>query len=404
MAKSLSVHWRGPGEVYNDGLTRYIAPSSSSPESDQASSTDRTLRQAGTAANLFVTIESNTVTAASTITLQDSTVDTSLVVSITASTNGDFEDTSNTATLVAADEIRFEVVTGVGGTSLTIDLVSFEFDSDANMVTLLGCNSGGSTALGASVTTYLPVMGGRNANTTESLREYRIGVGSVTWRDLALRVATNSRSDATTVGSRIEGVNGNQIVSVAANTSDVTTEDTSNTDTISADNDIDWEVITGGGTGSINIEKIWGSLISTASQWFTCIHGNDERINDGLTRFWPIRGEMSIDAVTEDDTDVRAPFAFTAKELIVHQSRNVGSVDATYDFRVNGADGNQSVNLAAVGIGTDTANTDDIVDGDDINFKSSSPVGGTDYDTQYIGFAAAAATISDYRYRMRFFG
>ncbi len=397
MAKSLAVSWKAGPEILNDGETKYTPVGASNVESGGAAAgNDRPLRLSGTMGHLFVTVLTNTILAASTVTLQDSQSDTSVTVSIAAETTGDFEDTSNTHTLVAADEVLLKMVGGAGGTSLGIQLNSIEFDSDADLVTLIGCLSSGETLLGASATTFVPAIGGRVENATESTREYTIGEGNVTWADLSLGLAINTRSDTSVARVRIDQTDGNQIISVLAAATG-THEDTSNTDTISANQEINWDLSTGAGTGDIRFGVLWGNLISTDSQWFTCIHGNDQRVLDNVTAWWPIRGSMSAEKFTETETDVAAASDFTSEELIANVSRMVGSVTVTISFRINAADGNQSVELTGVSIVTDTSNTDAVVAGDDINFQTTSPAGGTNYDVQYIGMigliaAAAAAT------------
>ena len=121
MAKSLFTQWRLSPENFAANTTLYVAPAGGSVENESGiGGADRPLRQAGTAANLRVKIENNGVTAASTFTLMDSQVATSVVVAISASTNGDIEDTSNTAALVASDEITLRMATGSSGTSLDL--------------------------------------------------------------------------------------------------------------------------------------------------------------------------------------------------------------------------------------------------------------------------------------------
>ena len=70
--------------------------------------------------NLWCYISVNTVTAASTLTLRKNQGAGSNSVSITASTTGAFEDTTNTDSFVATDEINCQLATGATGTSITM--------------------------------------------------------------------------------------------------------------------------------------------------------------------------------------------------------------------------------------------------------------------------------------------
>ena len=75
-----------------------------------------------TASNGFVRLSLNTVTAASTFTLRLTAVDSTLVVSMTASTTGIFEDTTHTVAVAAAKELSWKCVTGATGTSLSVPM------------------------------------------------------------------------------------------------------------------------------------------------------------------------------------------------------------------------------------------------------------------------------------------
>ena len=409
MGKSLIVGWRSFVETTFASDTRYhpLFAAGNVENGASAAFSDRPLRNAGTFSNIRINVTANGVTANSTFTLLDSQVATSLVATITNATTGYFEDTSNTADLIASDECSYKLTTGASGTSLDVQTVSVEFDSDSDMVTLAGCHASSDTVLGASETTFIPILGGRHANSTSSNRAFRITEANVTWQDLSCHVGSNSRSDDSTIKSNIEAADGNMVITFASSDFSIIKEDTSNSDSISASNDLALELETGAGTGTISFDAAYSSLVSTDDQWYTGLHGNRERYNDGQTNFLPLGGPINGEVTTESLTTADAPFDFTAEELTVNLIRNIG-VDTTTVLRINGGDGNVTVNHNTTsGIVTDTSNTDSISSGDEINFKISSPVGGTDFDYQYvgiIGLASVPSTISDYRFRHRYFG
>ncbi len=398
MAESLFTQWRLSAENISANSTVYLGAAAGSIESDTQASSDRPLRRAGTASNLRVKIENNGVTAASTFTLQDSQVDTNLVVAIAASTSGDLEDSSNTADLIASDEILFELTAGATGTSLDIAFCSMAIDWDTDVTTLLGINSAGSSSWGANETEYFPVFGGRNSIVTEGEREYRIGGANVTWQDMSLFTGNVTRSDNSTVVSRVNGADGNMSITITPTDVITTLEDSANNDVLSENDDFCWEVTTGGGTGILNLEKAYGNLVSADKEFFISSHGNPDRVSDNLTRFSPLCGELGEEA-TESRTNTRAPFDYTSKNLIAHIKRMTGSVLFAGVFRIDGADGNQVVNLTGVSIVQDSANSDDVTAGDIINLKYSSPNQGVNFDLQYFGtvgeIAAAGSTFEE---------
>ena len=389
MGKILDSLWRNTEEAIGADESTYIYPFAGPQEGDSVSLAHRPARVAGTWSNIRCRVSTNTVTAASSFNSYVNLLPGNQSVTITASTTGWFEDTSNTDTIAAADEFAYELESGATGTTLGIKQVSSVFDSDNDTVTLLGCSSSGSSGLSASQTWYFPVIGGRDRNDTEANREYRVGEPG-TWQDASITVGTNGHDTATTIRARVNAANGNQIITVPANTGGTVREDTTNTDVLSADDDIAWQVVTGAATsGQFNVEKIGSNLVSTDDEWFSAIHGGRQRISTGPlnTYYWPIRGEMSFPESTEADAQIEAKFDFTAKEMIAKLERVAGSVSVTYRFRVNGANGNQVITgVTAVGVYTDTVNTDTIVDGDDICFEVSSLDQGNNFDTNYVGF------------------
>jgi len=72
------------------------------------------------ASYLAIRCATNGVSATSTFTLRKNTTNTALAASITASTTGLFEDVTNTVSLVATDELDYQLVTGATGTNMTL--------------------------------------------------------------------------------------------------------------------------------------------------------------------------------------------------------------------------------------------------------------------------------------------
>jgi hypothetical protein len=89
-------------------------------------------RVAFTASNLGIYLNTNTVSAASTLTFRANAAATALTVSLTASTSGLFEDTSNSVTVASTDEICYEIVTGASGTSMTVSWIGMAATIEAS--------------------------------------------------------------------------------------------------------------------------------------------------------------------------------------------------------------------------------------------------------------------------------
>ena len=206
----------------------------------------RTYRTAGTLSNLYIRITTND-RGASTFRLRKNGADGNQVISIGASITGEFEDTSNTDAIVAGDEVCYSMVTGAGGTTFTLFIPSTVFSATTNTVIVSG--SDGTTLSAASTTLYMAIAGENRAVATEANAQTEISTGG-TLKNLQVNISQNARTTTTTFRSRINGANGNQVISVTASTTGIF-EDTSNTDTVTANDLVCYSSVTGTGTENL---------------------------------------------------------------------------------------------------------------------------------------------------------
>lgn len=103
----------------------------------------------------------------------------------------------------------------------------------------------------SGVTRFSPVGLALNNNTGEPNNQLPILVAK-TFSGLWLNVTTNSIAATSTVNFRKNANNGNQTVSITASTTG-TFEDTVNSDSVVANDLINYQVITGGASGSLGI-------------------------------------------------------------------------------------------------------------------------------------------------------
>lgn len=398
MSQSLAILWRQAGESFAAASNPDVILAMGEPEGD--TNATRPVRNAGAGRNFRTRVPTNTITATSQFILQESNVDTSVLVSYGSEEIGDKVDAANENAFEADDDVRIRAPIGATGTSLICTLMAIEFDPDSGALSFLGHKSAGATNLNLASTTYfVNPVGGRLISSTlaEAAAELRIQEAFEEWSDMYAEVGTCSRLADVIGRSRVDGVNGNMILTMDGGADGVSYEDATNTDDVLAGEDINFTLTTPTGTESWNLEHITSSLISTsAGRFVTAVHGSAERINVNLTRFWPLSGSMTNgEEATEANVQVPAPFSFTSSDLTVHVDRFAGTTpNPTYRYRKEGANGNQTVSFTAIGIQHDASNTDTVTAGDDLNYQVSSPAGGTNFDTQYvstIGTVAAAA-------------
>ena len=87
-------------------------------------------------------------------------------VTIPATATGIFEDTTNTVTVAAADELDYQIISANG--VLTVPIISVIFDATTNCVTQ-NITQGVDNLTTASLTNYHPIAGNRSgSNATEN--------------------------------------------------------------------------------------------------------------------------------------------------------------------------------------------------------------------------------------------
>src|SRR3990172_13289306 len=102
----------------DDNLTRYFTIIGRLEHNALEVDIELPIRDAGIFSNLYSYVSANTVNPTSILTLRKSRVNTSVTVSYTTDQTGIKEDTVNTATFAATDEISWQlVVPSQGGTN-----------------------------------------------------------------------------------------------------------------------------------------------------------------------------------------------------------------------------------------------------------------------------------------------
>lgn len=227
---------------------------------------------------------------------------------------------------------------------------------------------GGSRTLinAASATRYSSFAGGddRSGATTAANTQIRMPVAGVA-SSLGARITANSRSTSTTLRFNKNGANGNQLITVAAGATGWF-EDTSNTDSIAAADLVCFSTISGTGTGTITAsvcqfvfeatagnKQVWayegpGSYNQTATPTYIGINGGTATTNE------------SQQQAMVGDSGVWSNLA------VYINSNTLTLATATFRSRVNGANGNQVIAVAAGATGwfEDTTNSDTLAAGD----------------------------------------
>jgi hypothetical protein len=334
-------------------------------------------RTTGVLSNLYINILTND-RGASTFRTRKASADANLVVSITASTTGGFEDTSNSDVVTAGEEWHSQIITGAGGTVFTYDVDSVIFSANTNTVLKFG-GGDGSSVTAASTTEPInpygnskPLAGGADSDAGQTMRT------AGTLKNLYLYTNSNARTTTTTFRSRVNSAFGNLTLSVTAGATG-SFEDTSNSDTIASGDLVNFSVTTDTGTEALALSGITAEFETTNSM-AQYVAGNEAGSTQlvSVTTYYPFAGFLGA-STTEANKTIEANLPFTASLLQINVTANTISDSSTLRLRKNSADGNQVVTItgSTTGIFQDTTNSDFILATDDVNYSIVTGATGT---------------------------
>lgn len=354
------------------GATNFTIPRQGSQNWTSPENTRQiTTRFAGVFSLLNTHISANATTGASTFSFRKNTAAGNETVSIGSAATGDFEDTSNTDTVAAADILGYQMVNGGGGT-ISPKSRSNIFTTTTNLSDIIHGNNFNASFTATSTTQYLsfPVSGG---STTEANEQSNIPVNG-TLKNLYSQVTSNGRSSTTTFGSRIGAATKNLLVSFAAAATGIV-EDTSNTDTVVAANLVNLYCTLGTGVGTLNERALSCGFETTNNAFFLAAVGGGALAVTATTLYFNFGFNASF--ATEADIKSKFNIAAVGSLLWVYLSANTTVAASTIQFRHNAANGNQVVSpgAAATGAFQDTTNQDRLVPASLINLVATDGTG-----------------------------
>lgn len=216
-----------------------------------------TCRNATTLSRLRAYVSVNSASGTSTVKLRKNGADGNQAVSITTGATGEFEDTSNSDSLVAGDEACYQFTAGGSG-AITFSVAQCESSSGL----MAAANLHGSAFSGTTL--YGQIGGFPLSLTVESRSQVPARTTSLRFANLCFSTNANTRSVATSVALRR---NGSAVISlsVPANTTGLF-EDTSSEATPSAtSDDFNFSVSSAAGSGSITTGTLSIGMLSIAT-------------------------------------------------------------------------------------------------------------------------------------------
>lgn len=228
----------------------------------------------------------------------------------------------------------------------------------------------GGLAINFNTTTYFNCF--NSASTTESQRKVKYRTAGVMTKLEVIISANTIATSATTVRTRLNGANGGMSVSIAAGATGSFT-DATNSDTIAAGNDYNFQVVTPNTSGALTI-RCANTVFTATSNTVGKLITRNAILGTG-TMYFPLAGGNFF--LTEAQAQVKVKTAGTFKNLYTNIVANTSSNSYTLRLRKNTADGNLNISVAAGTTGQfeDTSNTDTVAVDDLVALRSVENLG-----------------------------
>lgn len=211
------------------------------------------------------------------------------------------------------------------------------------------------------------------AEVTEA-RQERTYRQAVTLSGMYVNVKVNDRVDASTVRSRKNTANGNQVITIGAGaTGDF--EDSSNSDSYAAGDIASVSVLSGTGGTELRFRAIIFKADTANTVQKVNAYGNNNN-TASVTEFSDL--VQRFDWFTPESTfQSTMRLAATAKNFYLHLYLNARSTTTTFGSRKNSAAGGMSVSVGAgaTGVFEDTSGTDTLADGDTFGWSTTTGSG-----------------------------
>lgn len=321
-------------------------------------------------------------------------------VTLTASTAGQYEDTSGTDSMDDGEDFNYQVTRVAGAPNTVIELIAYTFAPSSGTITLLGRIGAGITATvdaffgicahnyGANIT-----AAGTEANTQAYIPQ------AGTFTNLYTNSDSNSRTDTCNISTRLNTGAGNLTVQYLT-TASGEREDTSGTDTVAEGDEINYVFDQNGGSGNLAIRSCKIEYTATDAYLFVLQQSatsSSSSVANASDYFYPAGGlEGEATVTTEANAEDRCEDDFTWSDLAAYVSAfsgSGGSGNVVLRSRKNRNNGNMLLTYSsASGQQVDTSNTDSVVDGDEYNYAS---VGGcTSGNITYETVSSMASNVS----------
>jgi hypothetical protein len=371
MASVLMVSGYNNGSSTTNSSLWYMFPFSNSgsyvnnhtSESDCAAP----MRAPGVFSNLDINLSGNTRIGAGTLNFRKNAANGNQTVSITASTTGQFSDSTHTDTVASGNKIDYMFTPGGASGATAIFGYSNLFAATSNTVNKY-LNT---LASSLTVNEFIP-FSGNSFSTTESLCQVNMQSAGTLNNGVGV-VHTNLSTSATSLVSRINGANGNLNVSITASTTGIF-EDLVNSDSISAGNLVCLEFVAG--SAGVTFFSLGAEYVTTNGSFQFVAPNATASANlnygTGLSAYATVGGLTwnNFQVTSEPPAQLAAEDSYVLSDFWIHVTTNTsGTGSYVFTSRINAANGNQSISVlhGTTGQFQDSVNTDSVTAATNLN-------------------------------------
>jgi hypothetical protein len=315
---------------------------------------------------------------------------------ITDATAGVYYDNSNSDSLSAADLFNFQ-------DSQTTNTVTWYWIAGrlvhaSSTIALWTCTNIANVLNGT--TGYMVPEGISSNKATRTDAEVKIRTaGTLSKFGIHQNSITNGGNSSTTFKVFINGVAGNQVITIAAGQAAGYYEDASNTDTVAAGDLVTIQVQNNSSSGGVAIYDQYQLLFTASSgsktDHFIC--GSQTRAASATVHYLPpIGGILNLSSTSETERRVVLPFACRLSNFSFRATANTYTGSATITLRKNGVD----VITLTLGAGVTTVVEDTSTEvlfaaGDDFSFSIAGGTSGS-ITSSYFGYTLDGSPSTTY--------
>lgn len=316
------------------------------------------VRHPGVWSNLYARVSSSTTVGTVTVRTRKNTANGNQSLSIGAGATGEFEDTTNTDSVSSGDLCDYSFVNSSTGNCFFGFVASLYETTNTTICVDYYAPRTNAMFVNAAQTKYGMFTAGNNSTKSNVDIEWSF---STVFERYGAYISSNTATTTTTMGMAINAGVGNLLISIPT-TSTGLFEDAANSDSISSGDDVAFYMSRGaGGSGSSTSQTVYvASNTSSGKALFTWGVAAGSSSSVTTANYMALHGEFNGRLTTETSARMEVNVATTFSDLKIQVLSNSTTASSTLNFRINGANGNQSVSVSAgsTGIFTDAVNTD----------------------------------------------